>query len=118
MSITLRAKIGKHALENGNVAASRKFSKDLDSPLSESRIHSLKKSYTVALEAKKHSITEITDVLMFSSLPCKKCGHPQLLLGGMDAQVQAYIKNAWDCCCPVISSIAITAARGIIKKTN
>ena len=48
-------------MENGNVAASRKFSKEFDRPLSESTVRFLKKSYTAALESKKRSITEITD---------------------------------------------------------
>ena len=43
-----------------NAAASRKYSKDFDSPLSESMVGSLRKTYTAALEAKKHCITEIT----------------------------------------------------------
>ena len=43
ISDTLRFKIGKYALENGNVAASRKFSKEFDSALSESTICSIKK---------------------------------------------------------------------------
>lgn len=46
-------------------------SADLDNPLSESMVRSLKRNYTVALQAKKHSITKITDVLMLSSLLCK-----------------------------------------------
>ena len=72
ISDTLWAKIGKYALENSNTAASRKFSKELDSPLSESTVCSLKKSYTAALESKKHSITESTDDTVLSSLPSKK----------------------------------------------
>ena len=118
ISDTLRAKIGKYALENGNAAASRKFSKEFDSPLSESTVRSLKKSYTAALESKKRSITESTDDTALSSLPPKKRRRPLLLLGGMDAQVQAYIRNARDRGCPVTSSVVIAAARGVVKKTN
>ena len=43
ISDMLRAKIGKYALENSNAAALRKFSKEFDSPLSESTVHFLKK---------------------------------------------------------------------------
>ena len=57
---------------NGNTAASRKFSKEFDSPLSESTVYSLKKSYTAALESKKHSTAEITDNTALSSLPPTK----------------------------------------------
>ena len=66
------AKIGNYPLENSNAVASRKFSKEFDSPLSENTICSLKKNYTVALESKKHSITEITDDTVLSSLPFNK----------------------------------------------
>ena len=41
-----------------------------------------------------------------------------MLLGGMDAQVQAYIRNARHRGCPVNSSVVIAAARGVVKKTN
>ena len=60
ISDTLRAKIGKYALENGNAAASRKFSKEFDSSLSESTVCSLKKSYT----AKVHIVIFI-DIIVY-----------------------------------------------------
>ena len=72
ISDMLWAKIGKYSLENGNTAALRKFSKEFNSPLSESIIRFLKKSYTAALESKKYSITEITDDTVLSSFPPKK----------------------------------------------
>ena len=105
-------------MEDGNAAASRKFSKKFDSPLSESTVLSLKKSYTVALKSKKRSITEIKDDTVLSSLPPKKQGCPLLLLAGVDAQLQAYVRNARDHGCPVTSSVVIAAARGVIKNTN
>ena len=74
ISDTLWAKVGKYALEKGNAAASRKFSKEFDNPLSESTVRSLKNSYTAALESKKLSITEITDDTALSSLPPKSEG--------------------------------------------
>ena len=71
-SDTLWAKVGKYALENGNAAASRKFRKEFDSPLSENTVRSLKNSYTTALESKKRSVTVITDDTALSGLPPKK----------------------------------------------
>ena len=50
---SLRAKIAHHALQNGNATAVQKFSKELDDPLNESTVRSLKKSYIIAQEAKK-----------------------------------------------------------------
>ena len=66
------AKIGNFPFENSNAVALRKFSKEFDSPLSENTIYFLKKNYTVALESKKHSITEITDDTVLPSLPFNK----------------------------------------------
>ena len=47
----------------------------------------------------------------------KKQGHPLLLLGGMDAHVQAYIRNVRDRGYPVTSSVVIAATREVVKKT-
>ena len=41
-----------------------------------------------------------------------------LNLGGMGAQLQAYIRNVWDHGCPVTSSIAIAVVGGMVKQTN
>ena len=51
-----------------------------------------------------------------SNLPPKKWECPLLLLDGMEAQVQAYIRNAKDCGCPVTSSVVIATASGVVKK--
>ena len=40
-----RAQIGKYASKNGNTAAVRRFSKELDRPLSENMVRSIKKNY-------------------------------------------------------------------------
>ena len=99
-------------MENGSTATSRKFSKEFDSPLSDSIIR------TAAIESKKRSITEITDHTALFNLPPKKRGCPLLLLGGMDGKAQAYIRNVRDRGCPVTSSIVIAVARGVVKKMN
>ena len=71
ISDSLRAQIGRYALENGNAAAVRRFTKEFDTSLSESTVRSLKKSYISARDAKKRKSDE--DVTL-ESLPPKKRG--------------------------------------------
>ena len=52
ISDELRAKVGKYAAEQGNTVAIRKFSQKFESPLSESTVRSLKKSYLMKLRRK------------------------------------------------------------------
>ena len=92
ISDSMRAEIGWYALENGNAASVRKFSKSFDTPLNESTVRSLKKSYVKARDMKKREMGE--DDVVLESLPPKKRGHPLLLSENLDAQVQAYVKNS------------------------
>ena len=114
ISDSLRAKIAHYALQNGNAAAIRKFSKEFDAPLNESKVRSLKKSYVTAQEAKKRKTGEVDVVL--ESLPPKKHGRSLLLSDNLDTQVQAYIRASRAQGCVVNSSLVIAGAMGIIKK--
>ena len=51
-------------------------------------------------------------------MPPKKRGHPLLLSKNLDVQVQAYVKNSRALGCVVNTSLVITGAMGIVKKTN
>ena len=113
---SLRAKIAQYAIQNGNAAAVRKFSKEFDTPLNESTVRSLKKSYVTAQEARKRKTGEVDIVL--ESLPPKKRGRPLLLSDNLDTQVQAYVKVSRGQGCIINTSLVIAGAMGIIKKTN
>ena len=115
ISDSLRAQIGRYALENGNAAAVRRFTKEFDTSLSESTVRSLKKSYISARDAKKQKSDE--DVTL-ESLPPKKRGRPLLLSESIDKQVQAYVKNSREQGCIVNTMLVIAAARGILKKCD
>lgn len=52
-----RAQIGTYASENGNAAGVRRFSKELDGPLKESTVHSIKKTTTKSLGKSSHQMT-------------------------------------------------------------
>ena len=113
---SLRAKIAQYTLKNGNAAAVRKSSKEFNTPLNESTVRSLKKSYVTAQEARKRKMGEVDIVL--ESLPPKKRGRPLLLSDNLDTQVQAYVKASRSQGCIINTSLVIAGAMGIIKKTN
>ena len=115
ISDSLRAQIGGYALENGNAAAVRRFSKEFETSLSESTVRSLKKGYISARDALKRKSDEDTTL---ESLPPKKRGRPLLLSESIDKQVQAYVKNSREQGCIVNSTLVIAAARGILKKCD
>ncbi len=52
-TVSLRAKIGKYACENGVVAASKFFSKGLDKKINESTVRGIKKGYLSELSRKR-----------------------------------------------------------------
>ena len=60
LSAELKAKIGKYAAENGNTAASRHFSKDLEKPLSEGTIRGFKNKYLDELSRKRKANEDLT----------------------------------------------------------
>ena len=64
-----RAQIGKYASENGNAAAVRKFSKELDIPLNESAVRSIKKNYYQELGKSAHQAATWTVKLYNKSPP-------------------------------------------------
>ena len=114
LSATLKAKIGKYAAENGNTAASRHFSKDLEKPLSEGTIRGFKSKYLDELSRKRKANEDLTT----ESLPDKKRGRPLLLGEELDHKVQAYVQALRDSGGSVSSAIVSTAAKGILLKVK
>lgn len=80
----IRAKIGKYAVENGVMNASRHFTSELGSPVRESTIRNLKKAYM-----KSRDKTPCRRVL---ELPKGDRGRP-LMLGKYDELVQNHIRK-------------------------
>ena len=72
LSNELKAKIRKHASENGDSAAARHFSKVLGKELNRSTVHGLNKVYLEELSRKRKAGEDMT----ITSLPAKKRGRP------------------------------------------
>ena len=87
--------IGKYASENGNAAAARRFSKELERPLNKSTNRSIKKNYYQEL-GKKQSSGNSLDKVSVTRLPPKKHGRPLLFGDTIDSNVQSYIKILWE----------------------
>ena len=89
ISDSLRAQIGRYALENGNAAAVRHFSKEFETSLSESTVRSLKKSYISARDALKRKPCQV-------KIQHWKVCHQRNVVDHcfLDKQVQAYVKNS------------------------
>ncbi len=81
----MKAKIGRYAAENGNIAAVKKFSKELERNIPESSVRHFKKCYYEELKTQKEpdKVTEITN---------KTQGRP-LTLGELDSECVSYIKK-------------------------
>ena len=71
----LKAKIGKHASENGDCADVRHSSKLLGKELNRNTVHSLRKVYLEKLSRKRKAGED----LMITSLPAKNCSRLLLL---------------------------------------
>ena len=114
LSNELKAKIGKHASENGNSAAARHFSKVLGKELNPSTIRGLKKVYLEEMSRKRKAGEDMT----ITSLPAKRRGRPLLLGEELDQKVQQYLRAIRKSGGAVSTAIVLGAARGIILKTN
>ena len=82
--------IGKYASLNGNPAAVRHFSKQLNVKLKITSVQTWKTKYLAELNHKRKAGE--TDDLTVKSLPVKKCGRPLLLGEKLDSQIKSYIQ--------------------------
>ena len=112
-----RAKIniGKHAAENGNSSALKKFRR-VYPDLGESTVRSFKRKY---YEVLKEQVRQSGQSAIVESIPSKKRGRP-LTLGDLDNEVQQYVRALRTAGTPVGSPVMIAAARGIVmaKKSS
>ena len=84
----IRAKIATYAVENGIANAARKFTKELDSPVNQSTVRSIKKAY---LKTSKRRRLDF-DQEPICELPKETRGRP-VLLGKYDEILQDYLKT-------------------------
>ena len=105
-----RAVIGKHAAENGNLSAQKKF-KSKFPDLGESTVRLFKKKY---LHAVKQRVAQ-GDSSPVCSIPSKRRGRP---LGNLDPQVQQYVRALCEAGAPVGTSVIIAAAKGIVMSVD
>ena len=107
-----RAKIGRYAAENGNVATLKRFKSEHED-LVESTVRSFKKKYLEAVKEKKCAAQDYTDVAAIPSLKRRP-----LTLGDIDSEVQLYIRALRAAGTPVNTAIVIAAAKGIVMTKN
>lgn len=104
----VRCKIAKYAIENGNKSAVRKFSSELGKAISESTVRSIRDSF------KKSQRTSIDVDVELSEFPRNPRG-VKPLLGELDCDIQAYIRELRRCGGIVNAQICIAAALGIVR---
>lgn len=107
-----RYKIGKHAAENGNKSAQKKFLKEDGDQISESTIRNFKKQYLYMLKDRKRS----GDQMQFDLLPKKKQGRPSLLDPEVEEELTHYIKKLRGSGAVVNCNIVCAITKGILKK--
>ena len=107
------AKIGKYAVENGAIRASRHFSKRFDRSISESTVRRFEAEYLQALARKRE--TKDPTVKM---LPMKSQGRPLLLGKELDESMQEYIKATRVARGVVNTAIVMAAAMGIVSLSD
>ena len=109
----LKAKIARHAVENGNSSAARKFSKTLDKDLNESTVRSWVTQYKKELSRKRQLGETVPAVQV---LPPAKRGRPLLIGDQLDSQVKAYIRCIRESGGVITSAIAVAAGTAIVRK--
>ena len=108
-----KAKVAKYALEHGNCAAARKYSRELNENLNESTVRIWVKAYqTEWLKKRKLGDTDPSvDVI-----PSAKRGCPLLLGETLDNQVKAYIRTVRDAGGPITNAIVMAVGRAVVRK--
>ena len=112
-----KAKIARYAIENGNCAAARKFSKhgDSDKTLGESTVRSWVAIYKKELECKRRMGEIVPEITV---LPQAKRGRPLLIGEKLDGAVKAYVRSVREADGIVTSSIVAAAATAMVRKDD
>ena len=94
------------------------FSKELDKPVSESTVRSIRDRHKrCVLKVKWNTVSTDKDVKFAVTLPKENRGRP-LLLGDMDKSIQNYLKAIREAGGVINTSIAIAGSKGIIESSN
>ena len=111
MSLELKTKIAKYALENRVQSAVNKFKNKVPNPPRNwhNTVRDWKEGYQYELLRKK-KVGSLEDVV----LQVKKRGRPLLVGKILDKQVQMYMKELQKGHCIVNTAILISAAQGIV----
>ena len=103
-----RAAIGKHAAENSNASALKKF-KGTFPDFGESTVRLFKRKYLEAVKQRKAQ----GDSSCITSIPSKRKGRP-LTLGDLNIKVQQYDRTLRQAGTPVGTAVIIASAKGIV----
>lgn len=106
----MKVKIAREAIDIGNSAAARKYSKKLDTSLNESSVRLWVVKYKEEVSRKIKSGEE----LPMDILPLKKRGRPLLIRELLDSQVKAYIKCVPESGGVITSTIVVAAGEAIV----
>ena len=110
-----QAAIARYALENGNKAAARFFSKQLGIAVEETFVSTWKKKYLTELREIKSKTEKTPEV---KSLLAKKRGRPLLLGDKLDQEVASYIKAVCGSGVVITTAITVAAATAIIRRAD
>ena len=110
-----QASIARYALESGNKAAARFFSKELNITVKESSVSTWKKKYLTELREIKLKTGKTPEI---ERLPVKKRGRPLLLGEKLDQEVASYIKAVRGSGGVITTGITIAAATAIVRRAD
>ena len=111
----MKAEIGRKAAEHGVLATVRYYATKLPDPLKESSVRTWKKAYIAELRRVRTQENTDTDIKQLST---KRRGRPYLLGEEVEMQVRAYLTALRANGAVVNTAIAISCAKGIIRKKD
>ena len=116
---TEQAQVTKYAVENGNQAAIRRYSKEFSIEIKESTLSTWKSKYLAEIERRhKEGLCATSGEIVVSSLPSKKRGRPLLLGEILDKQVQCYICATRDAGGTITTTVVLAAGEAIVRNSN
>ena len=116
---TQQAQAAKYAVENGNQAAIRRYSKEFCTEIKESTLSTWKSKYLNEIkERHKARAYDKSGEIVVSSLPSKKRGRPLLLGDELDKQVQSYVRATRDGKGAVTTTVVLAAGEAIVQYHN
>ena len=121
MKFTLvqQAQVAKYAVENGNKAAIRHYSKEFRSDIKDSMISTWKSKYLEELrKCHKSGKYAESDETVVSSLPSLKRGRPLLVGDTLDKQVQCYVRTTRSTGGMITTTVVLAAGEAIVRTHN